>query len=344
MIRYLTSSVIRKFAKYLPVLIFTFFILEVNGQKTDKVFLLNGDILTGEIKNLKLAKLKYDMDGPGIIEIKWEMVKSIRSERQFEIVLQSGEVLVSKLDSIFFSSHSIAVDNIVEIYPMRKKILKRISGNVNAGFNYNKSSEILEFNFSGGIVYRIPKLELSLTTNSFITNTSDTGSLTKEQDVKYTTIVYFGKKYLAGGGLEWQQNTELGIANRFSLNGFIGKVLILDNHNRMTASSGLSLNKEQSVTSTDYSTNVELPIILVYKRFFYNTPRQSIDTHFSTFPSFTEWGRIRLEFSLNTSIEIFKDFLVGVTFYDKFDNRPPEGAASKNDFAVAFTLGYKFNY
>ena len=40
--------------------------------------------------------------------------------------------------------------------------------------------------------------------------------------------------------------------------------------------------------------------------------------------------------------EIFKDFNVGLTFYDLYDNRPPEGAVSKNDFGVNTTLGYVF--
>ncbi len=42
------------------------------AQKTDKVSLKNGDIVTGEIKTLKFGKLRFDMTGPGIIEIKWE--------------------------------------------------------------------------------------------------------------------------------------------------------------------------------------------------------------------------------------------------------------------------------
>jgi hypothetical protein len=35
------------------------------AQKTDKVFLKNGDVVTGEIKSMKLAKLTFDMNGPG---------------------------------------------------------------------------------------------------------------------------------------------------------------------------------------------------------------------------------------------------------------------------------------
>ena len=51
------------------------------AQKTDKVSLKNGDIVTGEIKTLKLGKLRFDMTGPGIIEIKWEEIVTIKSDK-----------------------------------------------------------------------------------------------------------------------------------------------------------------------------------------------------------------------------------------------------------------------
>ncbi|HKH60364.1 MAG TPA: hypothetical protein VKA49_06010 [Flavitalea sp.] len=329
--------------KYLIILFFFSSVQMANGQKTDKVFLYNGDILTGEIKSLNLAMLKFDMDGPGIIEIKWEKVIAIRSDRQFEIGLQSGELLVSHLDSAFFSEHSIDVNEIVEMYPIKKKFIRRFSGNISTGVNYTKSSDILEFNFSGVITYRIPKLELSLVTNSFITSPSGDSSLTKEQDIRVNNIFYFGKLLLAGGAIEWQQNTELGIKNRFSIKAYGGKVLIVDNHNRLVSYAGLSLNREQSITTEKYTTNLELPIGTTYRRFFYSFPKQSIDALVNVYPSLSDWGRVRLEFSLKTSVEIFRDFNTGVTFYDKFDNRPPEGAVSKNDFGIALTVSYKFN-
>ena len=86
--------------------------------------------------------MRFDLDGPGIIEIKWEKVKGIRSDRTFEILLQSGQVLLSNLDSLFFSKHQIGVDHIIEIYPIRNRLLKRLNGNFSTGLNYTKSSEI----------------------------------------------------------------------------------------------------------------------------------------------------------------------------------------------------------
>ena len=58
------------------------------AQKTDKALLKNGDIITGEIKSLKFAKLSFDMDGPGTIQIKWEFIVKIISDKIFQVTMR----------------------------------------------------------------------------------------------------------------------------------------------------------------------------------------------------------------------------------------------------------------
>ena len=62
------------------------------AQKTDKVFLRNGNMITGEIKSMKFAKLSYEVDGPGKIAIKWEYVVKIASNKTLQITMQNGDV------------------------------------------------------------------------------------------------------------------------------------------------------------------------------------------------------------------------------------------------------------
>lgn len=314
-----------------------------HGQKPDKVLLVNGDVLTGEIKSMQLAKLKYDMDGPGIIDIKWEKVKAIRSDRVFEITLRSGEVIVNKPDSLFFEQNSIALDDIVEMLSIKNKVWKRLYGDFNAGFNYAKSSQIGQLNFNGTFGYRIPKLEIIFSPNSYITKQSKDSGTTREQDLSLNGLKYLDKGLFFGFGIKLQQNTELGLANRFIYSGLLGKDWVRDNHNRLLTAGGVSLNREQSLESESYSTNIDAIISVVYKLFYYSAPKRSVDLTVNSYPGLSEWGRIRVDMELNTSIEVFKDFLVGLNFYEKFDNQPPEGATSKNDYGVTFTIGYKFN-
>ena len=83
-------------------------------------------------------------------------------------------------------------------------------------------------------------------------------------------------------------------------------------------------------------------MLIEFKKFHYSFPKINIDAQYILYPGLSDWGRIRMNLSVNTSLEILKDFLVGLTFYDNFDNRPSENAASQNDYGLTFTIGYKF--
>src|SRR6185436_5981250 len=101
----------------------------------------------------------------------------------------------------FYSRNSVTINDFVELYPIRKRFIKRINGDVSTGLTYTKSSEVLEFRFSSTVNYRVPKLELSLITNAFITNKSGDSSLAKEQSIRFNTFYYFSKFYFTGSGV-----------------------------------------------------------------------------------------------------------------------------------------------
>ena len=155
-------------------------------------------------------------------------------------------LLLAKLDSILFDEQQNRLDDIIEIIWIKEKFLQRLSGDVNIGANYAKSSNIFTFNFSGAITYRLPKNEFNLKGNSVLTNSSADSSVSIKQDVNLSYYRRLERSFYLGSNLGWEENTELGLKNRFSLNGVGGKVLISNNHNRLLTGIGLSLNKEQS--------------------------------------------------------------------------------------------------
>ena len=312
------------------------------AQKTDKVFLKNGDEITGEIKKLKYAKLSFDMTGPGVIEIKWEEIVDVVSDKTFKLTLRSGEVILTTFDSIFSNRSDLVLDDIVEIIQIMDKFLQRIEGDITLGFNYNKSNNSANFNFSNTITYRRPKTEVSFKFNSVLSKTKTDSILSKKQDASLNYYRDLKRSFVLFSNLGWEQNTELGLANRFLYKGGSGKILVNNNHQRLMTGIGLSYNVEQSTTNSDYNSNLESLITIQFKQFRYSTPKVSIDANFTILPGLSDWGRIRMDLQLNMRYEIFKDFNVGLTFYDLYDNRPPEGAVSKNDFGVNTTLGYVF--
>jgi len=105
---------------------------------------------------------------------------------------------------------------------------------------------------------------------------------------------------------------------------------------------GLSYNEEQTNEGSGYKSSVEALGVVQYKKFRYSSPKISVDAQLTVYPSITDWGRVRMNFQADANIEIFKDFFVGFTFYDNFDNRPSSEAVSTNDYGLTFTVGYKF--
>ncbi len=299
-------------------------------------------MLTGEIKRMKFAKLTFDMTGPGTISIKWEHIMKLRSDKVFQITMKDGALLVTRLDSIFFSQPGASLDNIVEFVRIEGKLMERLEGDVNVGFSYTKSSDITQFNFSSTIIYRIPKIEASIKLNNIISKSSDDTITSKKQDLYLGFLRKLPNRHLIISAIGWERNTQLGLANRYLIAGGYGKILFVDNTQRFLSGIGLSYNQEQFEKGSDYMSNLEAVGEIEYKKFRYSSPKININAQFKVFPSLTDWGRVRMNFNLNTSLEIFKDFLVGLTFYDNFDNRPSKEAASNNDFGITFTIGYEF--
>lgn len=312
------------------------------GQKTDKAFLKNGDVITGEIKSLKFAKLSFDMTGPGTIQIKWEEILQLKSDKIFQITMRNGEVLIEKLDSFFFVKHHASLHDLVEVVQIKDRFLLRLDGDINLGFNFSKSSDNFQFNLNSSTTYRKPKAETNLKLNSVLSKSSSDTSLSKKQDATINYYRKLKKSFFLNSILGWQQNTQLGLANRFSFSGGGGKILINNNHQRLLTGTGLSYNVEQSSNNMGYTNNLEGLLTIQFKNFRYSSPKISIDASNTFYPGLSDWGRIRMDLQLNTKIEIFKDFFAGLVFYDLYDNRPPKGAVSKNDFGINFTIGYEF--
>ena len=330
------------FLKFMVVLAVTASGSSVYAQKTDNVTLRNGNILTGEIMSMKLGLLTYKMDGPGTISIKWEYVTAITSDKVFDFTLRNGEIIIGQMDSLFRTYRLHSLDSIIEIIPIKDRFLTRMVGDVNLGFNYTKSNSILQSNFSSNTSYVIPTKEFNLKLNSILTNYGRDTSLTKKQDIIGSFKRDFTKKYFWVASLGWQQNTELGLASRYLVTAAAGWQPLTDNHNRLLASAGLSYNQEQSIETSQFTGNLDALFEIAFKRFYYSTPKLSINADYLIFPGLSDWGRIRMQADLNVSVEIFKDFQTGLVFYYSYDNKPPEGSSSTYDYGIMFTVGYVF--
>ncbi len=78
-----------------------------------------------------------------------------------------------------------------------------------------------------------------------------------------------------------------------------------------------------------------------YEFFTYDSPKTTLTTSLTAYPSLTDSGRVRanLEFALRR--ELIKDLFVELSVYDSYDSQPPE-EGGENDYGIVTGLGFTF--
>ncbi|PLX13294.1 MAG: hypothetical protein C0598_03995 [Marinilabiliales bacterium] len=338
--------------KNIFIFLFLFANAAVFAQKTDTIVHINGNILTGEIKRLDYGIISYKMDGMGTIKFQTNKIKTIISKKQFEIKLADGFNYFASIDSsntgrsvkliLSNSGFNVDIDEINEIYPLKQNFWLRLSGKLSLGYSYNKGSGINNFNFAGNFDYRKRKSHFDLSWNSNFTAKEDS-ILSSKSDVSLVYEHYLKNHFSVYTKTSADHATEMGLELRMS-QAVAGLYDLVYNHrNRLNTSLGLSGNREWSVSDTISQDNLEAFVSLNYKFYKYISPKLDISTSFIFYPSLTDKGRLRITYDLNSSIEVFNDFFVGLNYYYSFDSKPIGINSSNEDWGITTTFGYSFH-
>jgi hypothetical protein len=93
---------------------------------------------------------------------------------------------------------------------------------------------------------------------------------------------------------------------------------------------------------TTIDTNLDGRLSVLWDVFHFDSPTLDFSTSLNVYPSITNAGRVRGDFSTRLKYELFSDFNAGINFTDSFDSRPPEEDASHNDYILSFTIGWSY--
>jgi hypothetical protein len=322
--------------------------MAIARAKTDLVFLVNGDRLTGEIKQLDRGILQLKTDGLSTVNIEWDDVDSLNSVYQFRVEDSHAE---KHFGAIFLKrggfmevvreglSISIPADSVVAITPLEATLWQQLDGSISLGLSYTKANSLAQLTLDVWVLRRTSLRQTSLDVSSMLSNSEDT-----EQQVRYDAMIdhrrFFEGIYFAqlGGGV--QRNDELGLDLRTAAGAGVGATVIQTNRSDLLLGVGASVNREWADDGTK-SDNVEGVLTIEHAIFGYDFPKIDYATQLDVFPGLSDWGRVRLELDIRFSREVVKDFFADLTFYDSYDNRPP-GGGEKSDYGLVFGLSWKF--
>lgn len=322
----------------------------VFAERTDTVYLYNGDRITGEIKFMHDNKLNYKTDRAGVISIEWPSVNRIYSQNFYDIVTISGQRLFGSLKYgnssgtvvIVIGATSVEknLSDIISIDRVKTKFFDQLSGSIFLNINYAKANENLQFNTGFDITHRTKKFVNTVSGNVLITSTINTPQ-SQRNDASYSVQRLYGTRWFLTTALTYQRNTELNIDSRFQLFGGGGIYLLRKASQEMFVVSGITGNREQSIEEPITRTaNSEFVLAARFHQFKFRNPQFDILVSLNTYTSLTVPGRIRLDGEVKLMWEIFSDFKWNVTFYENFDRKPPGADGPSNDWNISTGVTY----
>jgi hypothetical protein len=323
------------------------------AQKTDTIYHVNGNVLTGDLKKLAYGVATWKMDGMGTISLEEVKIRSIKSRKQFEVKLKDGAIYFGTIDtsdigrSVYLVLKDerkwVKIEDIVELYPIKRNFWARTSGNFSLGINTSKGSDASSLASAGGLSYRKKKSYINLAWDNNLSFQGDTINSTKLDGTMALQRLFkkgWSSQVLLGIG----QNSELGTKLRWGLTLIGIKDIVYNSWNRFYAGAGLSGMREtpydDSGTRYDLAGNMQL----VWRVFKYTLPKVWVDAIVSYIPYFTDTGRQRYACNLNPQISIIDDNLkIGFVFYYTFDTKPPSSASSTSDYGFNLQLSFSFH-
>lgn len=339
----------------IPVAIFLCFLFSIKGnaQKIDTIYHVNGNILTGDLKKLNYGVVTWKMQGMGSISLETPEITNIKSNKQFEIKLKNGMIYFGSFDTtevdrkvkivMLNGSELVTINDIVEVYPIKKSFWLRTTGTFSLGFNYSKGSDVATLTTSGNINYRKRKSLYNLNWNNNNTFQADTLSATNiSLGLGYQRIIrnYWSFGTVVGGS----QNSQLGYKLRLNISALGIRDIVYNWWNRYFIAGGLSVQRETPYDNLPESTDLAGLVTTVWKVYKYTDPKIWVDTDLSFIPYITGDPRYRVDFNLNPKIGIVGNTMqIGFNFYYSYDSRPSSNASSTYDWGINFELTYNLH-
>ncbi|MCP4048626.1 MAG: DUF481 domain-containing protein [Gammaproteobacteria bacterium] len=326
------------------------------AAKTDIIILNNGDHVTGEIKGMTAGQLELSTEYMDTVYIDWENIRDIISDQGHRIEMSDGRRLLGTLDkpqsndpekadlliiNTDEDSLEVSSSNLVKMYPVGGGFWDRMDLSFNLGFNFDKSSSVGKYNFGIDSAYRAPDfvtfgyLSSEITTQEIVDNTTrnvlSVDHMTYRPNKRY--LNYFGSM---------EQNDQLGVELRTLVGAGYGFVPISNGRNWLSLGIGLAANRERPLDGSDSTNNLEAVGSFRYQYYKRGTPERTVDINWKIFPSLTQWGRIRTDFTASAHWEIVRDFYIGLELYTSYDGEVTAYDTAELDYGYRTLIGLKF--
>jgi uncharacterized protein DUF481 len=335
----------RRCIDWLPALLFLCAGV-ASAQKTDSVWIRNGDRITGEVKSLSRALLKYSTDDLGTIYIEWDDVARLSSRTTFEVQVRAGakyygSLGVGPIGMLVVGADTLLLLDVVAIVPIKQTLLARLDGYLDLGVTYQKANSTLQITSGFKIVYRGRSAETALELSTFRESREDSPETTR-LTADLTERLLLADRWNTGLAFGYDRNEELDLAGRLRILAFGARTIARSNQSELWTIAGPVATHERAISTDSASTGLEVLVGAAFNAFRYDRPKLDASLSSQLYPSLTTWGRVRWQNDVRVSYELVKDFMLTVTVFDSYDSKPLSDNAPKNDFGTTLAISWTF--
>ena len=323
------------------------------APKTDVVVLVNGDRITGEIKELSSGQLKYKTDDLGTIYIEWDKIVHLLTNQLLRVETRKGSVYVGsspeqreeRVLRLVAGENADAVEipmgDIVACKPLDTgPFLHRLDGSFSIGYDFTNSTGVENFNGSFELRSKAPKREWSLSTFSTFSDSDSEVASTRHNLTGSTRWIFSGNQYLESF-VQFDSNSALALNFRGLAGGAYGAYLLRNHVSSLTLGVGAAYSYERFSDGVTQNSITGVFGVMI-DVFVLDTPKRSVSAYVYTFPGLSDWGRFRTDTNIQMRLEIVKDLFFELSFYGNYDNQAKEEGGESVDYGVTTSLGYTF--
>jgi len=321
------------------------------SQVKDTLYMHRGQMLIGEVLSVNEGRLEFDSDDAGVVKVKYYKIRTFSAQiHYYRIRTTDDQILYGRIhasDNDGFirvnDETELPIESIIRLQRYDESFWQRMNGQISAGYDYTRSSNNGRINFDLSLQYLAQDFEMAFTASSIVTQES--GSFARDIETINASPVYFlNYRWLVAGRLRYQRNLELSLARRIQEFVGAGYALVQESHIQVFSVSGIALNQELSTEGVKSGNLLEIPVIMSFRLYQLQDPNLQLSINQSIYFGITQGGRIRNDGEIRLSWEAINDFVIGLNFYNNYDNQPPEGESSQTfDFGTVLSLGYKFD-
>jgi len=330
------------------------------GEKTDVLYMKNGDRMTCEIKDLDAGALHISLDYvDGTISVEWSKVERLESKRLFIVRLANGVVYTgslhmidttsggeeeSELDVTVPSGDHVAIDkyDVVTMGRTSDNFWRRFVVDISGGLSYAKGNQATQYNFTSMLQY--PKERWGITANLNSTLASSSGATTATRNQFYLQGFHLlpWRNYFYGATAGLLQTTEQSIDLQTSLGGGVGYYLKNTEHVRLSVLGGFAWQHTIYTQSAGATPNEDLIAANLTGNLSVVTfSKTNLVVTANLLPALSDPGRFFFNANATYYLKLWSNLKFNLSAYGSADTRPPEGL-SGSDYGFSSGLGWTF--